>query len=414
MRKTAIEELALRTVDALQTYGLMPFTAWDAYRHSYVPIIKAHIMRDRKEFDREIVTEYVRQIEERFKNGEIKTGRYRTLKRAAQRLTEMHDTGKLSWTAPEKKTGYRLNEYYEYIVTEFVSSGQFSAKGQSDAIWIGRKYCSWLLQDGHNDFSDVGADEIQRFMIYCSQHMKGTSVHNVKLYMKKLYRHLAQSGYSPVDHAGLFEFAVSRESRMFPALPPEEIVQMLEMINLYTPKGKRDYAIILLGVVTGLRAGDIAKLRLSDIDWRTGEIKLVQAKTGKSLALPLTKDVGEAIRDYILNGRQETNSDALFLRVHAPFQGLANGVAIECMYNYYRKRSGLPRDAFDGKGFHALRRSLGRNLVTSGTNVTLVAQLLGHEDINSTKKYISLDSMHLKECALGLNGIEPEGDIHNA
>ena len=139
-----------------------------------------------------------------------------------------------------------------------------------------------------------------------------------------------------------------------------------------------------------------------------GGIKIVQSKTGKSVALPLTKDVGEAIRDYILNGRQNTESEEIFLRNHRPYQGFFDGVAIGKMYDEYRKKAGLSRDAFDGNSFHALRRGVGKNLVTSHIPITTVAQILGQEDIDSAKKYISLDSIHLKECALSFNGIEPK------
>jgi integrase len=324
----------------------------------------------------------------------------------------VYDTGKLNWTAPQKKSGFRLNEYYENVLTEYISAGTFSPKGTSDATWICRKYFAWLILEGHNDLNGVGADQIQRFMIYCSHHQKGSGLHNVKLYMKKLYAYFAGNDYTTDDYSGLFAFPVSRASRLFPALPAKEIAAMIEIIDRRTAKGKRDYAIILLGVVMGLRAIDIARMRLSDIDWRKGEIRIVQEKTGKSLALPLTKDVGEAIQAYILQGRQNTTSEMLFLSCHAPFRGFSNGTAIGDMYDYYRQRSGLPRDAYDGKGFHALRRTRGTTLVTSGISVNMVAQVLGDENIDSTKKYIALDSHHLKECAIDFTGIAPKGGAY--
>jgi integrase len=406
---TAIETLALRTVEALQAYGLEPYSAWENYSGTYLPIIKMHIGRSQAEFDRGIVTEYVRQVEGRYERKEIQYQYYRNLIRAAQRLTEMHDTGKISWTAPKRKSGFKLNDYYEKILDGFVSGGSFSPKGRSDATWIGRKYFAWLIQDGHPFLDGVGADEVQRFIVFCSRHMKASGIHNVKLYMKKLYKHLVEKQYSGNDYKGLLSFPVSRESRLFPALPNTEIAEIIELIDRRTPKGKRDYAIMLLGVVVGLRAIDVARMRLSDIDWKKGEIKIVQAKTNESAALPLTKDVGEAIQDYILHGRQQTTSDAVFLRIHAPFQGFSNGVAVGYLYDYYRKRAGLPRDAYDGKGFHALRRTLGRNLTASGIPVTMTAQIFGDTHIDSTTKYISLDSEHLKECALDFIGIEPKG-----
>jgi len=225
--------------------------------------------------------------------------------------------------------------------------------------------------------------------------------------MKKLCRYLYESGRIADSYEVLLSFRVSRESRLLPAVPDEEIAAVLNTIDRRMPKGKRDYAIIPLGAVIGLRAIDIVRLKLSDIDWQNGEIKIVQSKTGESLALPLTKDVGEAIQDYILNGRQETVSKEIFLRHHAPFQAFADGVAVEYMYDDHRKKAGLSRDAFDGKGFHSRQRSVGRNMATSGTPITTVAQVLGDSNINSTNKYISLDSRHLKECTLDLTGIEP-------
>ena len=407
-----VKELALRTVDAVQIYGLAPYSAWDEYARTYIPIIKLHETQGQKDFSREIVTEYVRQVEERFERGEIGIGHYRSLKRAAQRLTEVHDTGKLDWAAPKRKSGFHLNEYYENILTDYIAAGNFSRKGTSDATWVCRKYFAWLISEGHAQLKDVGVDEVQGFMIYCSHHMKGTGLHNIKLYMKKLYAYLAGSGYAANDYAGLFAFPVSRASRLYPALQPEEIAVMLEIIDKRTPKGKRDYAIALLGIVLGLRAVDIARLRLSDIDWRKGEIRIVQEKTNKSLALPLTKDVGEALQEYILHGRQKSTSDMVFLSSRPPFRPFSTGTAIGDMYDYYRIRAGLPRDAYDGKGFHALRRTRGKSFTTSGVSVEMTAQVFGDENINSAEKYISLDSEHLKECALDFAGIVPKGGAY--
>ena len=74
----------------------------------------------------------------------------------------------------------------------------------------------------------------------------------------------------------------------------------------------------LLVAVSGLRAGDIATLRLRDIDWKRNEIRLVQGKTAEPLVLPIPKPVLQAVADYILNGRPHTASDRVFVRHLAP------------------------------------------------------------------------------------------------
>ncbi len=411
MNTLNISELASRTMTALQEYGLTPYSAWNDYVHSILPIVRLHERQEKEKFDRDIVTEHMRTVERRFDQGEISLFTYRKYKRGAQRLTEIYDTGRLEWSAPVKVSSFVLNDYYGKILEDFIPGENVSPKAKSDITWIGRKYFSWLIREGHTDLSCVGAKEVQGFMIYCSKHMVSSSVHNAKLYMKKLYQYLFVKGYSSENYDGLFAFPVSRESRLYPAVSQNDIAMTLNMIDRRIPQGKRDYAMVLLGAITGLRAIDIAKLKLCDIDWKKGEIKLVQSKTGKSLALPLTKDVGEAISEYILKIRPQNEHENVFLRIRPPFRPFSNGVAIGDIYDYYRKRAGLPRDAGDGMGFHSLRRSLGKNLVTSGAPVTMVAQILGDSDIDSTKKYISLDSEHLKECALSFDGIKPKRGV---
>lgn len=123
--------------------------------------------------------------------------------------------------------------------------------------------------------------------------------------------------------------------------------------------------------------------------------------------MPLTKDVGAAIEEYILRARPDTASQKVFIRSHKPYREFKDSVSIGDMYDVYRKRAGLPRDPFDGNGFHSLRRGVGKNLTVAQVAVTDVAQVLGIRDLNVTKRYIPLDSIHLKECAISFAGIEP-------
>ena len=86
--------------------------------------------------------------------------------------------------------------------------------------------------------------------------MASSGLHNVKLYMKKLYRFLVATEYSREDYDGLFAFSISRESKLYPAVSHEEVNRTLDIIDRRTPQGKRNYAMVLLGAVTGLRVVD--------------------------------------------------------------------------------------------------------------------------------------------------------------
>jgi len=162
---------------------------------------------------------------------------------------------------------------------------------------------------------------------------------------------------------------------------------------------------MMLGTVLGLRACDVANLKFDDIDWINGEIKILQLKTAETVILPLTKDVGEALQDYILNARPQNKADHIFLSLATPFGPIKSAVTIGEIFEASCKVAGLDY----GKQFHILRRSLGTAMVNTGTPVATVAQVLGHADVDSAKKYISVDNEHLKLCALPFDGIAPIG-----
>ena len=171
MKRIEVSELALRTAEAMLKMGLTPQTVWNEYGRTFLPIVRMHTERGIKEFDREIISDYVRMIEGRVERGEITAGYYRNLKYGAHRMTEMYDNGKLEWSAPIKASRFTLNKYYEKILEQFVAGEDVSPKVKGDLTWVGKKYFFWLIQEGHSNLKKVGADEVQRFMIYCSKHM---------------------------------------------------------------------------------------------------------------------------------------------------------------------------------------------------------------------------------------------------
>jgi integrase len=408
MNTISITELGEQTREAQLAMGIRQDTVWHTYLNAIEPIVKRHLERGKNEFDYDIVSTFVREQEKRVKNGEISQYTFQNYRRGANRLTEMHEKGLLENTCPGRPSKFTLNDYYEQTIVGFLEDRNWHKNTRDDVKWTARKFFFWLLQHGFEDFTNVGAKEIQEFIVYCSDTMRISGVHNIKLYMKHLCDYLFRHESLPSNFSGLLSFRVNRETRVLPATPWSEIEAVLKIIDRTRPKGKRDYAMILLASVTGLRAIDIARMKLTDIDWQCGEIKIIQSKTGEPVALPLTRDVGRAIKDYILNGRYQCDSDAVFLREKKPYRGFADAVSIGNIYDDYRRHAKLDREAFDGKGFHSLRRTVGTGLVTADIPVTTAAQILGDRDVQSMKKYIELDEKHLGECSLDFSGIDPE------
>ena len=104
------------------------------------------------------------------------------------------------------------------------------------------------------------------------------------------------------------------------AIPADAVRQLLASINRHTAMGRRDYAILLLLARLGLRAGEVVRLEVEDIDWNAGSLR-VQGKGGQRSHLPLPADVGAAIASYLRHGRPQSSSRRVFLRSQSPLRG---------------------------------------------------------------------------------------------
>jgi len=388
---------------ALKEYGLGYATQLQQLKRAGT-VIHRHENQGAEYLDNEIVAEYYREIESRFYEGKVNRKRHTQGYREIERFIRFAETGEVKLVNPEKGCRQKITSEFEKIVEEYLS-GDMHPNTRNDARWVAHKYFAWLEGQGFENLKDAGALQIQKFLLDCSNKMAMNSMHDVRLHLAKLYAYLYESGLSDSAYQALLSFKVNRESRIYPLLPKADIAKMLDAINRQTIEGKRAYAVMLLGTVLGLRACDVVALKLTDIDWVRGEIKFVQSKTGKTAVLPLTRDVGEALKDYILNARPKTDSKQIFIRLRTPYTPLAAAVTIGEIFRDCCIAAGLPVS----KRFHSLRRSLATSMVTNGVSIYDVAQGLGDVDIESTKPYIALDSKHLKICALSFDGIAPIG-----
>ena len=177
-----------------------------------------------------------------------------------------------------------------------------------------------------------------------------------------------------------------------------DIAKILDTVDRNSAMGKRDYAIIVLACTTGIRAGDIINIRISDIDWKNKEIVIIQGKNNSYLKLPLNDNICGALADYVLNGRPCTKSDKLFIRSLAPFQGFNSGVSIN---NILRRRAINAGVMAGGKNtIHGIRRMVATEMIKANQSVYTVSQILGHQSLKSTRQYIDLDVEGLRKCAL--------------
>lgn len=412
-KQVEIDQLISETMDALLASGIAKQTAWSAgYYGGFRSVRMYYSQRKQTVYNQETMDDYTSLLVGRYEKGELCRGYFLCLKKAVERLQEYYETGCLSWKYKSKVSKFKLNEQHETLLKDYMAAQQLHPNTRGDVIWAIRKYLNFVESEGSSSIFDTDTNMLRNFFIFCAQNLSASSLHNLKLYLRWFYKYLHDRSLLAIPYEGILSFPVVRERKILPCLPHEEINLVLHQIDLTTGKGKRDMAMILLGLYTGLRAVDIVNLKLTDIDWKRGEVSITQSKTGKPVTLPLMAGTGKSIMDYILKGRPKSDSDYVFLRAYAPYVKLTDGVAIGEMFDYYQKKAGITRIPWDGKGFHALRRTIGKDMTVSGVPVTTVSQVLGHSNMNSAKQYISLDSTNLKECALGFQGIEIGGEIY--
>lgn len=385
-----VQALIDQVLDEAMHLGQKPHGAYRSYWDIYNPIITFFRGRGLEDYSPEVLKEYIAWVTDKYRDRQIKRERHSMLTTAVRRVAHFERTGAYLWNVPQRGTRYELDAYYTGLMDEFLASDDFHLNTAGDLEWVARRYFHWLRGQGITDIRQAEQETIQKYLHSCMEEMKPTSVYNVHLYVKKLYCFLSNKSYIGSSYEALFSFKICRESRLFPAAEDGMVDAILNLIDTQTAIRKRDYTIILLGYVLGMRSVDIARLRLSEILWAKGGICFTQRKTSKAVVLPLTTDVGEALRDYILNGRPETDCEEVFLRALPPYLPFKDPYCINTQFQVYCKRAGISREAWDGLGFHSLRRAAGKRLVTAGTPVNTVAEVLGNTSIDSTEKYIAL------------------------
>ena len=237
-------------------------------------------------------------------------------------------------------------------------------------------------------------------------------MNNVMHVLRLVCVFLNQKGYErmPVE---ILPFALpASRKKVYPAFKAEDMEKILNKPDKNTLSGKRDYAVLLLASVTGMRAIDIANLKLSDIQWRRMVIRFVQKKTGVAITLPLEQKAASAIYDYILNSRPETDCPYVFLTEDKPYRKLSDKSSVANILVKYVKQAGVDKTPGDGKSFHAFRRNMGVWLLETSTDPELISQILGHQSRDVLKQYLPLVPSKLSICALDFDGIQVRAEVY--
>jgi site-specific recombinase XerD len=178
-------------------------------------------------------------------------------------------------------------------------------------------------------------------------------------------------------------------------LTGEQVKRLIAACDGEAVARRRDRAIVLLLARLGLRAGDVAQLRLTDIEWDTGSLR-VSGKSRYEVRLPLPQDVGDAIAAYLECRPTTSEGDRVFLRTIAPCRSFRNGGGISSVVKRRMKQAGVVTSI---KGAHALRHTAATEMLRHGVPLEKIGLVLRHRGIDTTAYYAKADIALLKQIA---------------
>jgi integrase len=362
-------------------------------------------------FSYDVAATYIEQLQTQRESGKISKKRHKFLRRAAKLLENFFQDGRLEW----KYYNYnpvKLQEQFSTVLSSFSTyllSLDYSPGSMRVILSPTKQFLSFLENQGIYCTMEITDEYVKHFLVMAAPNNKGNMT-NLIWSLKNFIVFLNKSNLSTVNADKYLQTPKARQNKLLPCFTDHEVDSILATVDISTIIGKRDYAVIKLATGLGLRGYDVFSMKLLDIDWRGNEISVLQSKTGMYVQLPLLPDVGNAIMDYILNARPKSNSPYIFLRCQKPYTKLGgHGNGTQIMGRILSK-AGIQHMAWDGKTFHAFRRTRGTSLVKAGTPLPLVAQVLGHNVIDSTKRYVSLNDDMLRICCLDISKFSTRKD----
>jgi site-specific recombinase XerD len=240
---------------------------------------------------------------------------------------------------------------------------------------------------------DITSAEVSAYLLEASTRLAVESAKREAADLRALLRYLHVAGILEADlGTAMPPVATWRGTALPPTMSPTDVGRLLASCDRSTISGRRDLAVLMLLARLGLRAAEVAGLKLGDIDWRAGEI-LVRGKAGRKDQLPLPVEVGKALVHYLRCSRPYCECRFLILTLYAPFRPIHPSSITTLVYR------ACQRAGFAQVGAHRLRHALATEMLRKGGDLVEIAQVLRHSDLNTTAGYAKVDRVALRSVA---------------
>lgn len=268
---------------------------------------------------------------------------------------------------------------------------------------LAHQFLRWRFGRGQSRLDQLRAKQVSSFVFMRARHLGPTGIRALVVHLRSFLRFLEFSGRLHLRLAG----AVPQPVPPLPPPPPQtlEPKQWRKFLNSFprsTPKGRRDYAIVLCLAQLALRSQEVVGLTLDDLDWRTMTVRLPQTKQQRQRLLPLPDAAAKAIVSYLKHGRPPTPSRTLFVHHLAPVGQPLTAYSVRVLVRRAFARCNIP-----ASGSYILRHTWATWAHRRGAGLKLIADVLGHRSLQSTQRYAHVNLEELRQVALPWPRIRP-------
>lgn len=257
---------------------------------------------------------------------------------------------------------------------------------------VGR-FLKWVSMR-HDSLSSIAIQDVLDYLKWKEESCARASIFTTAQPLRLFFDYGERIGWLRPNLGSVLVFPM-RQRYAHKMQPPawNEVRQLLDGMAGYSPSRLRDRAMLLLCAVYGLRASEVARLRLQDLDWREETITVVRSKHGGVQIYPLQFEVGDAIRRYLISGRPSCSCRAVFVTLYRPFRPILP-VSLTMVARREMEKAGVQSSRI---GTHAFRHAAATELLRQGTPLRDIAEFLGHKDLKTVSVYVQCDEASLRE-----------------
>lgn len=298
----------------------------------------------------------------------------------------------------ERKTRWLLDDLIDSFEQHLEAVCGVSDATRRNYSGYSREFLEHKYRKGVVDVEQLRARDLVKFVSDRSLGCKPKTAQLIATSLRSFLRFLQFHGLCDARLVAVVPTVpIWRQAGLPTGLADEQISGLLASFDRTKPIGLRNYAIALCLVELGLRAGEVARLSIDDIDWRKGTLRVVSGKSGRTGSLPLTESVGRAIALYLRKGRPSTDVRRIFVRHISPEGAPISSTAVSSAIRSAFRRVGI--DA-PHKGSHILRHTAATRMLRGGASLKEIADVLRHRSLETTTIYAKVDLPMLSEVAM--------------